>query len=88
MNIWHRSWKPIIPLHDSIQKLNSAIVLAHPDTAKVFTYITGHFQFTINWVINYMLVLYADDAKEVLVEPIKSQSNLDILLNMMYYIAH
>ena len=56
------------------------IGLSDPQTGKVFTDLPGRFPFTRNRVMQYILILYAYASNAILVEPIKSRIDTDILL--------
>ena len=62
------------------------IGLANPDTGKVYTYLTGRFPVTSDRGIQYILVLYAYDTNETLVEPIKTRRDADMLRE--YYVLY
>ena len=57
----------------------AAIGLSNPDIGKECTHLTGNFPVTTNRVIQYMLIIYLYDTNEVLVEPIKTISDADML---------
>ena len=57
----------------------SALGLANPDTGKVYTYLTVSLPVTSNRRIQYMLILYKYDTNVILVEPIKTRSDADML---------
>ena len=57
----------------------AAIGLANPYTVKVYTYLSIRLPVTSNMVIQYMLILYAYDTNSILVEPIKTRSDVDML---------
>ena len=65
----------------------AAIGLADTDTGKVYTYLNGCFPVTSNRVMQYMLILYAYDTNSILVEPIKTKSDTDMLCayGVLYY---
>ena len=45
----------------------------------MYTYLTGHFPFTTNWGMQYILILYSYDSNAILLDPIKSINDTDIL---------
>ena len=52
---------------------------ANPYTGKIYTYLNWRLPVTSNRVMKYMLILYAYDTNEILVEPIKTISDADKL---------
>ena len=65
----------------------AAIGLENPDTIKICTDLTGRFQVTSNRGIQYLLIIYAYDTNAILVEPIKTGSDTDMLraYDVLYY---
>ena len=57
----------------------ATIGLAKPDPGKLFTYLTGPLPVTSNRGMQIMVILYAYDTTEILVEPIKTRSDADML---------
>ena len=55
------------------------IGLANPDAGKIYTDLTRRFPVTSKRGIKYMLILYAYGTNEILVEPIKTRSDSDML---------
>ena len=57
----------------------AAIGLANPDPGKLYTDLTGHLPVTSNRVTQYTLILYVYDTNPILVEPIKTIVDADML---------
>ena len=53
--------------------------LEYPDTDKKYTDLTGSFPVTNKRGLQYILILYEYDTNEILVEPIKTRSDADML---------
>ena len=67
------------PLREEKKYLFDAIGQAAHDTRKLYIGLTGCFPVTSNRGTQYMLVLYAYIKKSILVEPIKTRSDADML---------
>ena len=57
----------------------SAIGQTDPDTGKLYTDLSGRFPLTSDRAMQYMLILHAYDTNILLVEPIKTRSDTDML---------
>ena len=53
--------------------------MANPDTEKVYRYLPGQFPVTSDKWMQYMIILYVYDTYEILVDPIKTRSDADML---------
>ena len=77
---YHWIWKYSFPLREeNTNSVFDAISLSYPDIGKVYTKLTRPFPLISNWGMQNMLILYAYDKNSILVKPIKTRSDADML---------